>query len=79
MRCTGTFQPIRFYHLYEYKLTHTPIRAAIEFLRIVKMVEPYYESMTVPVCIVQGQKRWHCTIYILHEYLYERLGSMKKS
>ncbi len=66
-----------FYHLYEYKLTHTPIRAAIEFLRIVKMVEPYYESITVPVCIVQGQKDG-IVPFSSAQYLYERLGSAEK-
>ncbi|MTD31578.1 carboxylesterase [Planomicrobium sp. YIM 101495] len=44
------------FHLYEYKLIHTPISAAVEFLRIVRFVEPYYKSIKVPVIIVQGEK-----------------------
>lgn len=45
-----------FYHLYNYKLTHTPIRSALEFLRIVRLVRPYHRDVKVPVCIVQGEK-----------------------
>ena len=41
---TKKYTPNTFYHLYNYKLTHTPLRATFEFLRIVKMVEPYYQS-----------------------------------
>ena len=53
---TRNYTPNTFYHLYDYKLTHTPFRATIEFLRIVKMVEPYYGQIKAPVCIVQGEK-----------------------
>ncbi len=50
------YPPNTFYHLYEYKLTHTPLRAIFEFLRIVRIVEPYYGLIKTPVCIVQGEK-----------------------
>lgn len=65
------------YHLYEYKLTHTPIRSAIEFLRIVKMIEPYYKSIKVPVCIVQGQKDG-IVPFTTAQHLYDSLGSDEK-
>jgi len=65
------------YHLYEYKFTHTPIRATIEFLRIVKMVEPYYKSITVPVCIVQGRKDG-IVPFTTAQHLYDSLGSVEK-
>ena len=42
---TKKYPPNTFYHLYNYKLTHTPLRATFEFLRIVKMVEPYYSKL----------------------------------
>lgn len=74
----GNLSTNAFYHLYEYKLTHTPIRAAIEFMRVVKMVEPYYESVTVPVCIVQGKKDG-IVPFTSAQYLYDRLGSEEKS
>jgi carboxylesterase len=53
---TKNHSPNTFYHLYNYKLTNTPLRAIIEFLRIVKMVEPYFGLISTPVCIVQGKK-----------------------
>lgn len=74
---TKKYPPNTFYHLYEYKLTHTPLRAIIEFLRIVKTVEPYYERITTPVCIVQGKKDGIVPLASA-EYLFEKLGSEKK-
>ena len=53
---TKHYPPNTFYHLYEYKLRHTPLHAAKEFVRVVKMVEPYYGQITTPVCVVQGKK-----------------------
>jgi len=73
----GSLSKNTFYHLYEYKLTHTPLKATIEFLRIVKMVEPYYGLITTPVCIVQGQKDG-IVPFGTAEYLYEQLGSDEK-
>lgn len=66
-----------FVHLYEYKLTHTPLRAAIEFLRIVRMVEPYYGQITVPVVIVQGKKDG-IVPFSTADYLVNKLGSSEK-
>lgn len=45
-----------FYHLYNHKLTHTPMRATLEFLRVVRLVKPYYHKVRTPVCIVQGEQ-----------------------
>ncbi|MFX3674897.1 MAG: alpha/beta hydrolase [Paenisporosarcina sp.] len=73
----GKISTNTFYHLYEYKLTHTPFKATIEFLRIVKMVEPYYASITTPVCIVQGKKDG-IVPFGTAEYLYDQLGSSEK-
>ncbi|WP_369751104.1 alpha/beta hydrolase [Paenisporosarcina sp. TG20] len=42
----GKISTNTFYHLYEYKLTNTPLRATIEFLRIVKMV---WSHTTIPL------------------------------
>ncbi len=71
------YPPNTFYHLYEYKLTHTPLRAIIEFLRIVKTVEPYYAHIKTPVCIVQGKKDG-IVPFTSAEHLFEKLGSSKK-
>ncbi|PIC65093.1 carboxylesterase [Sporosarcina sp. P13] len=66
-----------FYHLYNYKLTHTPIRAAIEFLRVVRLVKPYHHEVKTPVCLVQG-KQDGIVPAITADVLYEQLGSARK-
>ncbi len=71
------YPPNTFYHLYDYKLTHTPFRATLEFLRIVKTVEPYYERIQAPVCIVQGMKDG-IVPFTAAEHLYKKIGSEKK-
>lgn len=74
---TKTYPPNTFYHLYDYKLRHTPLHATREFLRVVKMVEPYYGKITVPVCIVQGKKDG-IVPFATADYLLKSLGSEKK-
>lgn len=74
---TKTYPPNTFYHLYEYKLRHTPFHATKEFLRLVKMVEPYYGQITAPVCIVQGKKDG-IVPFATAAYLLKALGSKKK-
>ncbi|WP_342506708.1 alpha/beta fold hydrolase [Sporosarcina sp. FSL K6-2383] len=74
---TKRYPPNTFYHLYEYKFRHTPLRAIIEFLRIVKTVEPYYGRITTPVCIVQGKKDGIVPLASA-QYLIKKLGSEKK-
>ncbi len=66
-----------FYHLYNYKLTHTPISAALEFLRVVRLVRPYHSNVKTPVCIVQG-KQDGIVPAMTAELLYEQLGSKEK-
>lgn len=65
------------FHLYEYKLLNTPISSAIEFLRVVKMVEPYYDKLTLPVCIVQGKKDGIVPVNAA-EHIYNQIGSIEK-
>lgn len=74
---TKKHSPNTFYHLYNYKLTHTPLQATIEFLRVVKMVEPYYDLIQTPVCIVQGKKDG-VVPFASAEHLYKSLGSDEK-
>ena len=74
---TRKYTPNTFYHLYDYKLTRTPLRATFEFLKIVKMVEPYYHQIKTPVCIVQGE-RDGIVPFATAEHLYKRLGSDQK-
>lgn len=74
---TRNYTPNTFYHLYDYKLTHTPLRATFEFLRIVKMVAPYYGQIKSPVCIVQGEKDGIVPVSSA-QHLYEKIGAEKK-
>ncbi|MFS0577150.1 alpha/beta fold hydrolase [Sporosarcina sp. 179-K 3D1 HS] len=74
---TKKHTPNTFYHLYNYKLTNTPIQATIEFLRVVKTVEPYYDLIQTPVCIVQGKKDG-IVPFASAEHLYKSLGSTEK-
>jgi len=71
------YPPNTFYHLYEYKMAHTPLRAVFEFLRIVSIVKPYYGLIKTPVCIVQGEKDGIVPITTA-EHLLKKLGSEKK-
>ena len=74
---TRNYTPNTFYHLYDYKLTHTPLQATFEFLRIVKMVAPYYGQIKAPVCIVQGEKDG-IVPFSSAKHLYKKIGSEKK-
>jgi carboxylesterase len=74
---TKKYPPNTFYHMYEYKLTHTPLRAIFEFLRIVRIIEPYYSLIKTPVCIVQGEKDG-IVPFTTAEHLLKKLGSEKK-
>ena len=65
------------FHLYEYKLQNTPISSAAEFLRVVKMVEPYYHQIDIPVCIVQGAKDGIVPVSAA-QYIYDNIGSAEK-
>lgn len=74
---TGKLPENPLFHLYEYKLLNTPISSALEFLRVVKMVEPYYRRIETPVCIVQGGKDGIVPVSAA-EYIYEQIGSAEK-
>lgn len=74
---TRKYTPNTFYHLYDYKLTHTPLSATFEFLKIVKMVKPYYHQIKTPVCIVQGE-RDGIVPFSTAKHLYKILGSDQK-
>lgn len=71
------FPPDSFYHLYNYKLTNTPVRVALEFLRVVRVVRLYHHQVKTPVCIVQG-KQDGIVPAVTADLLYEQLGSKEK-
>ncbi|KAA0948854.1 alpha/beta fold hydrolase [Sporosarcina sp. ANT_H38] len=74
---TKKYPPNTFYHLYDYKLTNTPLWAIVQFLSIVRMVEPYYGLIKTPVCIVQGGNDG-IVPFASAEHLLKKLGSEKK-
>ncbi|MCG3086734.1 alpha/beta hydrolase [Sporosarcina cyprini] len=74
---TKKHSPNTFYHLYDYKLANTPLQSAVEFLRLNRMVVPYYHQITTPVCIVQGKKD-EIVPFATGEHLYQSLGSTEK-
>lgn len=62
---------------YQYKMLHTPLLSTFEFLKVVKLVSPYYQSIQVPVCIVQGLKDGIVPA-TASEFLYDNIGSKEK-
>ena len=62
---------------YEYKLRNVPVSAAIQFMRIVRQVEPYIETIDIPTFIVQG-KCDGIVPYSTAQYLYDKLPTTEK-
>ncbi|MEC1180276.1 alpha/beta fold hydrolase [Metasolibacillus meyeri] len=55
---------------YERKLMTVPLSSMVEFMRIVKKVEPYIEHIQVPTYIIQGEKDGivpHMAAHFLHD------------
>ncbi|MBK3494516.1 alpha/beta fold hydrolase [Viridibacillus sp. YIM B01967] len=65
------------FHRYESKISHVPMASTVEFLRLVRKVEPYYEKIKVPVCLVQGEVDGIVPA-ITAQFLYDKLGSTDK-
>jgi len=65
------------YKRYSSKWKETPIRATLEFIRLVRIVEPYYSQIKIPVCLVQGKKDG-IVPYTTAEFLFDQIGSVEK-
>ncbi|MER2260436.1 MAG: alpha/beta fold hydrolase [Psychrobacillus sp.] len=65
------------FQIYSNKLRATPIQAALEFVRVVKMVEPYYDQITIPVCLIQGKKDG-IVPFSTAPYLFDHIRSTNK-
>ncbi|TQR06806.1 alpha/beta hydrolase [Psychrobacillus soli] len=65
------------YKRYSSKWRETPIRATFEFIRLVRIVEPYYSQIKIPVCLVQGKKDG-IVPYTTAEFLFDQIGSEEK-
>lgn len=62
---------------YQYKLKNVPLSATFEFMKIVKMITPYFYAIKTPVYIVQGQLDG-IVPYHTAQYVFDRLGSQEK-
>ncbi|MEI4770715.1 alpha/beta fold hydrolase [Psychrobacillus sp. FJAT-51614] len=74
---SGKLEDNNLYKLYRAKLKATPIHATLEFMRLVRMVEPYYGQIKVPICLVQGKKDG-IVPYTTAQFLFDQIGSEKK-
>lgn len=74
---SGKLEDNKLYMLYKAKLRATPIYATIEFMRLVRMVEPYYEHIIVPIFLVQGKKDG-IVPYTTAQFLFDQIGSEDK-
>ncbi|TQR21467.1 alpha/beta hydrolase [Psychrobacillus vulpis] len=73
----GKLEENPLFRLYSQKLRDTPIHAAFEFMRLVRMVEPYYGLISIPVCLVQGKKDG-IVPFTTAPFLFEHITSKKK-
>lgn len=73
----GKLEENSLYKQYSYKVKGTPLHATLEFMRLVRIVQPYYGQITVPVYIVQGKKDG-IVPYATAEFIYDEIGSLKK-
>lgn len=62
---------------YEHKINRIPVSSTVQFMRIVKMVEPYIQSIQTPTYIVQG-KLDGLVPYSTAQYLYNKMSSEEK-
>ena len=73
----GKLEENSLYKQYSNKVKGTPIPATLEFMRLVRIVQPYYGQITVPVYIVQGKKDG-IVPYATAKFIYDEIGSLKK-
>ena len=73
----GKLEDNPLYRLYGYKVKETPIPATLEFIRLVRIVQPYYGQVKIPVYIVQGKKDG-IVPYATAQFIYDEIGSLKK-
>lgn len=62
---------------YHHKFNNVPLASTIEFMKLVRMVEPYYQHIQIPVYIVQG-KLDGIVPYHTAQFLFDKLASKDK-
>ncbi|WP_445480863.1 alpha/beta hydrolase [Lysinibacillus irui] len=63
---------------YQHKFINVPLASTIEFMKLVRMVEPYYQHIQIPVYIVQG-KMDGIVPYQTAQFLFDELSSKEKN
>ena len=62
---------------YLYKIKNTPLKAALNFRRLVKELTPYIRQIEIPTLIIQGEKD-DLVDPRSAQYIYERIQSKEK-
>lgn len=65
------------YLRYHQKFNNVPLASTVEFMKLVRMVEPYYRHIQIPVYIVQG-KLDGIVPYHTAQFLFDELASTNK-
>lgn len=65
------------YLRYHQKFNNVPLASTVEFMKLVRMVEPYYRHIQIPVYIVQG-KLDGIVPYHTAQFLFDELASIDK-
>lgn len=65
------------YLRYRHKFNNVPLVSTVEFMKLVRMVEPYYRHIQTPVYIVQG-KLDGIVPYHTAQFLFDELASTDK-
>lgn len=73
----GSLKDNELFKLYGYKLKNVPVSATLQFMKVVRKVEPYIESINVPTFIVQG-KCDGIVPYRTAQYVYDKLPTSQK-
>jgi carboxylesterase len=73
----GNLNQNEIYTRYKKKFLETPLRATIEFQKLVKKVKPYLNELTLPVLIIQGECDGIVPVKSAH-YLYKTIPSKEK-
>lgn len=73
----GLLQQNELFKRYAFKLKHVPFSATVEFMKIVRKVEPYISHIDVPVYIVQGELDG-IVPKVTAEYLFNEMASTEK-
>ncbi|GEL07504.1 alpha/beta hydrolase [Salisediminibacterium halotolerans] len=73
----GELSEDEYYLLYRDKLQNTPVKATIEFAKMVRKIRPHFSEISVPTLIIQGEKDGLVPVKSA-EYIYNEIRSEDK-